>query len=102
VSSALGGTANFALDPPSCSLSVVSNKIALRKRRKSPVVDLKLPAAAIKGLKHGRKESVSITLAASNANGAGTARASARRLRGSGWKPARRLSSARCPRRSRL
>jgi hypothetical protein len=134
VSSALGVTANFALEPPSCSLSVVSNKIALRRRRKSPpvdmlavavkcnqaasarvsgaltehlgrkhskrfklgpltaavpagvehTVDLKLPAAAIKGLKHGRKESASLALAASDANGAGTARASVGHLRGSG------------------
>jgi hypothetical protein len=134
VSSALSVTANFALEPPSCSLSVVSSKIALRKRRKSQPVDmlavavkcnqaasarvsgagserlsrkhakrfklgpltasvpagvehifdLKLPASAIKGLKHGRKESASLALAASNANGTGTARASAGHLRGSG------------------
>jgi hypothetical protein len=133
VSSALGVTANFALEPPSCSLSVVSGKIALRKKRKSPPVDalvvvvkcsqaasarvsgtvseevtrkrskrfklgsvsaavsagvghafdLKLPASAIKALKHGHKESVSLSLTASNANGSATARRSVSRLRGS-------------------
>jgi hypothetical protein len=134
VSSALDVTANFALEPASCSLSVVSSKIALRKKRKSPpvdtlvvsakcsqavsarvsgtlterltrkhskrfklgavsapisagvrhTVDLKLPASAIRGLKQGRKESVSLGLTASNANGSATARASAGRLRGTG------------------
>jgi Divergent InlB B-repeat domain len=134
VSSALDVTADFALEPPVCSLSLVSSKITLRKKRQAPPVDelvlavkcnqgasariggtlteqltekhskrlklgtatasitagvertldLKLPAAAIKGLKQRRKESVSLALTATNANGNATARASAGRLRGSG------------------
>jgi hypothetical protein len=46
--------------------------------------DIKLSGSAIKGLKHGHRESVSLALTATNANGSATARASAGRLRGSG------------------
>jgi hypothetical protein len=129
-------TANFAVIPkPVCSLSALSSKVVLRKRKgsKTPLdtlllsakcdqtangqlsgtlaervsrkqtkhitlkplsvsllagaartIDLKLPAAAIKGLKKGYKESVALTLSVTNANGAASASVSLRRLHTSG------------------
>jgi hypothetical protein len=44
-------------------------------------IDLKLPAAAVKGLKKGFKESVALTLSASNANGSASASISIAKVR---------------------
>jgi hypothetical protein len=43
-------------------------------------ITVKLPAAALTGLKHGAKESVTFTLSATNTNGTGTAKATVSRL----------------------